>query len=111
MPSSSKISTVASSGASCCAARSAHLLYESFRRLPGIPRILRSLSVIVGPHGCLQHPLEPIERAHGWQHLPHTGVRLPLLPDGGEELTVLQLDAVHGHIDVRDIDGLLMAIE
>src|SRR5262245_24077675 len=44
---------------------------------------------------CVQLLLEFVQRAVARQHLRHAGIRFALLADGGEELAVLQLDAVH----------------
>src|SRR5262245_42486806 len=55
--------------------------------------------------------LDRIERPHRVQRLVHAGVRLAALADGGEELAVLQLDAVHRHVDMRDVDLVVLAVE
>ena len=45
------------------------------------------------------------------QHLLHARVRLALLADRGEELAILQLDAVHRDIHLRDVDRVVLAVE
>src|SRR5690606_27216415 len=59
----------------------------------------------------VQALLEPVERTHRRQHLGDARVRLALLLDRGDELAVLQLDAVHRHGDARQIDLLVVAVE
>src|SRR5690606_20757912 len=39
----------------------------------------------------------------------HAGVGLTAFADGGEELAVLQLDAVHAHVHLGDVDLLFLA--
>jgi hypothetical protein len=38
-------------------------------------------------------------------------VRLAAFADGGDELAVLQLDAVHGHVDLGHVDLFFLAGE
>jgi hypothetical protein len=45
------------------------------------------------------------------QHLGHARIRLTPFADGGEELAVLQLDAVHAHVHLADIDLFFLAVE
>src|SRR3569832_1546110 len=45
------------------------------------------------------------------QHLRHARIRLPPFADRGNELAVLQLDAVHRHIDLRHVDLFFLAVE
>src|SRR5690606_7686265 len=59
----------------------------------------------------VQALLQPIERAPRRQHLANAPVRLALLLDRGDELAVLQLDAVHRHGDAGQIDLLVIAVE
>jgi hypothetical protein len=41
----------------------------------------------------------------------HARVRFALLTDRGEELTVLQFYSVHRHVDLGDVDALLLAVD
>ena len=45
------------------------------------------------------------------QHLPHARIRLPSFADDGEEFAVLELDAVHGDVDLRDVDFVVFAVD
>lgn len=51
--------------------------------------------------------LQLMQGAIARQHLSDARVRLAPLADCGDELAVLQLDAVHRHVDFRDVDGLV----
>ena len=51
-----------------------------------------------------QHP-------HAGEQLGEAAVRLALLLDGGDELPVLQFDAVHRDVDLGDVDRLVLAVE
>src|SRR5581483_3920492 len=44
--------------------------------------------------------LQPVEHLHAWQQLLQARVRLALLANSGDELAVLELDAVHRHVDL-----------
>src|SRR5205809_147055 len=54
--------------------------------------------------------LELAEHAHARQQLRQAGVRLALLLDRGDELAVLELDAVHGYVDLRYVDLVVLAV-
>ena len=54
---------------------------------------------------------EPVQCFHGGQALPDAGVGLAALADRGKELAVLQFDAVHGYIDIGNINGVLVSVE
>src|SRR5258708_14970493 len=54
--------------------------------------------------------LELAEHAHARQQLRQTGVRLALLLDRGDELAVLELDAVHGDVDLGHVDLVVLAV-
>ncbi len=54
--------------------------------------------------------LELAEHVHAGQHLRQAAVGLALLLDGGDELAVLELDAVHGDIDLGDVDLVVLAV-
>src|SRR5262245_1653962 len=54
--------------------------------------------------------LELVEHAHARQQLRQAGVRLALLLDRGDEFTVLELDAVHGDVDLGDVDLVVLAV-
>src|SRR3954452_7941286 len=54
--------------------------------------------------------LEPPQHAHAGQHLREASVRLALFLNGGNELPVLQLDAVHGHVDLGHVDAVVLAV-
>src|SRR6516162_4569367 len=58
----------------------------------------------------IDDPFEPAEHAHAGQHLGKARVRLTLLPDGGDELTILELDAIHRHIDLGYVDAVVLAV-
>ena len=45
------------------------------------------------------------------QHLRRAGIGLAAFADGGEELAVLQLDAVHADRHLADVDLLVLAVE
>src|SRR5258708_3871972 len=53
---------------------------------------------------------ELAEHAHAGQHLGKTRIRLALLAYSGDEFAVLELDAVHRHVDLGKIDGVLLAV-
>src|SRR5688500_12904361 len=55
--------------------------------------------------------LQPIERLHRRQYLRDARLRLALLADGCDELAILQLDAVHRHRDLGQVDLLVLAVE
>src|SRR5882672_2007677 len=55
--------------------------------------------------------LQAIERLHGREHLPDTGIGLTLLADRGKEFAVLQFDAIHGHVDLGHVDRVVLAIQ
>ena len=52
------------------------------------------------PVGSSERFFDAVERAIGWQHLGHAGIRLTAFPDRGEEFPVLQLNAIHRHVDL-----------
>src|SRR5499427_7295663 len=54
--------------------------------------------------------LELAEHMHAGQELLQAGVRLALALDGGDELAVLELDAVHRDVDLGDIDLVVLAV-
>ncbi len=54
---------------------------------------------------------QSIQCLHGGQALRHAGVGFALFADGGEELAILQLDAVHRDIHLRHVDGFVLAVE
>src|SRR5215831_19170087 len=54
--------------------------------------------------------LELAEHAHARQQLRQAGVRLAFLLDRGDELAVLELDAVHGDVDLGDVDLVVLAV-
>src|SRR5262245_10156002 len=54
--------------------------------------------------------LELAEHAHARQQLRQTGVRLAFLLDRGDELGVLDLDAVHGDVDLGHVDLVVLAV-
>src|SRR5205807_6551366 len=56
-------------------------------------------------------PLELRERPIAGQDLGDTGVRFPMLVYSPEELPILQLDSVHRHVYVRNVDLLFLAID
>src|SRR5262245_65507093 len=55
--------------------------------------------------------LQPIERLHRGQHLRDARLRLAILADRRDELAILELDAVHRHRDLRQVDLLVLAVE
>src|SRR3954452_24780681 len=54
--------------------------------------------------------LELAENVHAGKHLLETRVRLALFPDRGDEFAVLELDAVHGDIDLGHVDLVVLAV-
>src|SRR5262245_33324525 len=54
--------------------------------------------------------LELAEHAHARQQLRQAGVRLALLLDRGDELAVLEFDAVHGDVDLGNVDLVVLAV-
>src|SRR6185295_16363453 len=56
-------------------------------------------------------PLELVEDAVAGQNLRDAGVGLAALAYCGEELAVLQLDAVHRHVYIRHVDLRLLAVD
>src|SRR4051794_35431442 len=54
--------------------------------------------------------LELAEDVHAGKHLLETRVRLALFPDRGDEFAVLELDAVHGDIDLGHVDLVVLAV-
>src|SRR5262249_17517406 len=54
--------------------------------------------------------LELAEHVHAGQQLLQARVRLALLLDGGDELAVLELDAVHRDVNLRHIDLVVLAV-
>ena len=59
----------------------------------------------------LDHVIEMVQHLVARQHLRHRSIWLTPLADRGKELPVLQLNAVHRHIDLADVDGLFLAGE
>src|SRR5574337_2010932 len=65
-----------------------------------------------GPGSTLdQLPLELVQHPVARQHLGDAAVGLAAFADRGEELAVLQLDAVHADVDLGDVDLLVLAVE
>src|SRR5262252_1502119 len=54
--------------------------------------------------------LELAEHPHAGQELGEAAVRLALFLDRGDELAVLELDAVHRHVDLGDVDLVVLAV-
>src|SRR3977135_1123728 len=54
--------------------------------------------------------LELAEHAHAGQHLRQAAVGLALFLDGGDELAILELDAVHGDVDLGHVDLVVLAV-
>src|SRR5215216_6537432 len=54
--------------------------------------------------------LELAEHVHAGQHLLEACIRLALLLDGGDELAVLKLDAVHRYVDLGYVDLVVLAV-
>src|SRR5438067_148340 len=61
--------------------------------------------------GLLQALLQAIQGLHGGQALGDAGVGFAAIFDCREELAILKLDAIHRHVYVRNIDGLLVAVD
>jgi hypothetical protein len=55
--------------------------------------------------------LQIVQHLVAGQHLGHAAVGLAAFADGGEELAVLQLDAVHRHIHLAHVDLFVLAVE
>ena len=58
----------------------------------------------------IDDPFEPAQNAHAGKHLREAGIRFPLFLDGGNKLAVLELDAVHGDVDLRHVDAIVLAV-
>src|SRR5688572_18156249 len=58
-----------------------------------------------------QRLLQRVECAHGRQDLLDAAIGLAPLPDGREELPILQFDAVHRDVHLRDVDRIVLAID
>src|SRR5437868_172101 len=54
--------------------------------------------------------LELAQHVHAGQDLGEARIRLALLLDGRDELAVLELDAVHRHVDLGDVDLVVLAV-
>src|ERR1700704_2437805 len=54
--------------------------------------------------------LELAQDPHAGQHLGEAAVGLALFPDRRDELAVLELDAVHRDVDLRDVDLVVLAV-
>src|SRR5262245_152257 len=54
--------------------------------------------------------LESAEYPHAGQQLRKGGIRLALLLDRGNEFAVLELDAVHGDVDLGDVDLVVLTV-
>src|SRR3990172_11035457 len=54
---------------------------------------------------------ELVQRAVARQYLRRARVGFAALADRGDELPVLQLDAVHRNVDLRDVDFVVLAVE
>src|SRR5262249_59467937 len=54
--------------------------------------------------------LELAEHAHAGKELRQRSVGLALLLDRGDEFAVLELDAVHGDVDLGDVDLVVLAV-
>src|SRR5262245_18037469 len=54
--------------------------------------------------------LELTEHPHAGQQLRKGGIRLALLLDRGNEFAVLELDAVHGDVDLGHVDLVVLAV-
>ena len=59
----------------------------------------------------VQLAFELMQHAVTRQHLRDARVRLALLADRGDELAILQLDAVERDIHRRDVDGVVLAVD
>src|SRR5690606_40295484 len=70
-------------------------------RRAGAAALIRSCTV------ACQAELELVQRAIARQDLLHARIRLAAFADRREELAILQLDAVHRDIDLRDVDRLI----
>ena len=96
------------------------------------PRRLEHVDLVGGephveelaPRSVLRRRLDGVATAHdcrlrssrssvciAGRHCCDRGVRLAPLGDGGEELAVLELDAVHRDVDLRDVDRLFATVD
>jgi hypothetical protein len=60
---------------------------------------------------AVQLPLEAAQCLHSRQALREAGIRFAVLADGGEKFAILQLDTVRRDIDLRHIDGIVLAVQ
>src|ERR1700678_2299259 len=58
-----------------------------------------------------QLSLQTIQDLHGRQALRDAGIRFAALANGREEFPVLELDAVHRYVHLRDIDVVVLAVQ
>src|SRR5215471_8582933 len=81
-----------------------------FRNDATSPRSRRRKALCVRLALRIDDLLELAEHAHAGQQLRQTGVWLAFLLDRGDELAVLELDAVHGHVDLGHVDLVVFAV-
>src|SRR4051812_9894242 len=73
-------------------------------------RVFESGAMQTGMLG-IEGPFEPVEHLHRRHHLCDARARFALVADRRDELPVLQLDSVHRHVYLRQIDFALLAVE
>src|SRR5499427_4164653 len=59
----------------------------------------------------VDHLFDPAQDVHARQHLGEACIRLSFFLYGGDEFAILQFDAVHRHIDLGEIDLVLLPVE
>jgi hypothetical protein len=59
----------------------------------------------------IDDPFEPTEYVHRGKKLREARIRFALFLDRGDELTILKLDPVHRHVDLRQIDLVVLVVD
>src|SRR6516164_3459 len=81
-----------------------------YRNNATTPRSRQRKALCMRPALRVDDLLELAEHAHAGQQLRQAGVRLALPLDRGDEFAVLELDAVHGDVDLGDVDLVVLAV-
>src|SRR5262245_39141679 len=65
----------------------------------------------VSPTLRIDDLLQTAEHLHGRKYLRQARIRLALRLDGGDEFAILELNAVHRHVDLRQVDRVLLPVD
>src|SRR5436309_14233471 len=88
-----------------------HLVRKKVLRSPAMTASMR-IPLRVRLALRIDNLLQLAEHAHAGKQLRQRGIRLALLLDRSDEFTVLELDAIPGHLDPGDVDpGVVAAAE